>query len=600
MTDLTRRSVAKAGALGVAGAAGAAAVASGGAYAATSATSRAWQASGTSADVIVVGHGLAGLVAASEIAAAGKKVLLLDQEGEQALGGQAFWSLGGLFFVDSPEQRLNGIKDSPELAEQDWFGTARFSRGVSSPVGEDYWAAKWARAYLDFAHTEKRSWLASLGMSWVPLVGWAERGGQLAHGPGNSVPRFHLTLGTGPGVVEPFEKKVRQLVADGRIAFRFRHRVDELVTSGGRVVGVRGKRLVATNAKRGVRTSRETVGDFSLRAEHVLVTSGGIGGNQDLVRKNWPARLGTPPKRMITGVPAHVDGRMIAITERAGGRVVNDDRMWHYVEGMRNWAPIWPGHGIRIIPGPSSFWFDGNGRRFPSPGIPGYDSLAQLKLIRDSGFDYSWFVLNQTIIDKEFILSGSEQNKHLTNKDMVSFLAERQLNGTQAEVKAFIDNGVDFVVADDLPTLVRGMNKLVGDDRITVAELSRQIVARDREVANGFTKDVQVQGIRNARQTAADLLVRTAEPHELLDPEHGPLIAIRVNIVTRKTLGGLQTNLRGQVMDVRGQAVPGLWAAGEVAGFGGGGVHGQGSLEGTFLGGCLFSGREAGRALAKA
>ncbi|WP_205474472.1 FAD-binding dehydrogenase [Nocardioides sp. SYSU D00038] len=596
MPQLTRRTANQAAALGAAGVAVPGFLST----AAAAVTSADWRDSGTTADVIVVGHGLAGLVAANEIAAMGKKVLLLDQEGEQSLGGQAFWSLGGLFFVDSVEQRLNLIKDSIELARQDWYGTAQFSRGVTSPLGEDYWAAKWAEAYLEFAHHEKRHWLQSLGMRWVPLVGWAERGGQLAHGPGNSVPRFHLTLGTGPGVVEPFEKRVRQHHAAGRIGFRFRHRVDGLVVEGGRVVGVQGKRLVPTTAPRGVKTSREVVGDFELRAEHVLVTSGGIGGNQDLVRQNWPDRLGTAPEHMVTGVPAHVDGRMIAITEQAGGRVVNADRMWHYVEGMRNWSPIWPEHGIRIIPGPSSFWFDGNGNRFPTPGIPGYDSLAQLRMIRQSGFDYSWFVLNQKIIEKEFVLSGSEQNRHLTNKNMVAFLAERQINGIQAEVKAFLDNGEDFVVADTVEDLARGMNDLVGSQRIDAQRLREQIEARDREIANSFTKDVQIQGIRNFSQNLGDSIVRTANPHRLLDEQHGPLIAIRLNILTRKSLGGLQTNLAGQVMGANGEPVPGLWAAGEVAGFGGGGVHGQGSLEGTFLGGCIFSGREAGRAIGRA
>ncbi|GAA1502542.1 FAD-binding dehydrogenase [Nocardioides humi] len=591
--EITRRTAARAG-LTAAGAVGLTAALG------TPARAAPWQESGTSADVIVVGHGLAGLVAASEIAAKGKRVLLLDQEGEQSIGGQAHWSLGGLFFVDSTEQKLNGIKDSLDLARQDWFGTAQFGRGVTDPLGQDYWAAKWAEAYLEFAHHEKRAWLASLGMGWVPLVGWAERGGQLADGAGNSVPRFHLTLGTGPAVVAPFEKKVRAAYAQGLIGFRFRHRVDEVVVEGGRVVGVRGKRLVPTSAPRGVQTSREVVGDFELTAGHVLVTSGGIGGNQDLVRQNWPARLGTPPASMVTGVPAHVDGRMIGITEQAGGRVVNADRMWHYVEGMRNWNPIWPGHGIRIIPGPSSFWFDGNGRRFPTPGIPGYDSLEQLRMIRASGFDYSWFVLDKTIIEKEFVLSGSEQNRYLTAKNMAGFLLERTINGMQKEVRDFLDNGEDFVVADNLDDLAAGMNRLVGTDLIDAAELRRQIVARDREVDNPFTKDVQVMGIRNAQKTLADSLVRTAQPHRLLDKQHAPLIAIRCNILTRKTLGGLQTNLKGQVMGADGQPVPGLWAAGEVAGFGGGGVHGQGSLEGTFLGGCIFSGREAGRAIAAA
>ncbi|MGB7239723.1 MAG: FAD-binding dehydrogenase, partial [Rhodococcus sp. (in: high G+C Gram-positive bacteria)] len=309
------------------------------------------------ADVIVVGAGLAGLVATAELADAGKRVLLLDQEPEQNLGGQAFWSLGGLFMIDTPEQRRMGIKDSPELAWQDWLGSATFDRGVDDPAGEDYWGHQWAQAYLNFAAGEKRSWLHAQGVRWVPIVGWAERGGYLAEGHGNSVPRFHLTWGTGPGVVAPFERRVREAAAKGLVRFAFRHRVDELAATAGVVDGVRGAILEPSTSERGSGSTRVEVGEFDLRAGAVLVTAGGIGSNHDLVRENWPARLGTAPKRMISGVPEHVDGRMLGITERAGGRLVNKDRMWHYTEGIKNWNPIWNNHGIRIIPGPSSMWF---------------------------------------------------------------------------------------------------------------------------------------------------------------------------------------------------------------------------------------------------
>ncbi|ACU38185.1 FAD-binding dehydrogenase [Actinosynnema pretiosum subsp. pretiosum] len=552
------------------------------------------------ADAIVVGGGLAGLVATSELVAAGRKVLLLDQEPEASLGGQAFWSLGGLFFVDSTEQRLAGIKDSLDLARADWFNTAGFDRGVNDPLGEDHWAAKWANAYLEFASGEKRSWLAGLGVTWVPIVGWAERGGQLADGPGNSVPRFHITLGTGPGVMEPFEKLVRQGAERGRVLFRFRHRVDALVTTNGAVTGVRGAVLEASGAARGTPSSRKQVGDFELRAPVVIVTSGGIGGNLDLVRANWPARLGTPPARMVTGVPAHVDGRMLAISQSAGARLVNRDRMWHYTEGLANHSPIWPGHGIRVLAAPSSLWLDGDGRRFPLPGVPSYDTLGTLELIARSGHDHSWFVLNKRIIDKEFVLSGSEQNPELTRKDLLGYLASRLLGSTPQPVKAFMDRGADFVVASSLSDLVAGMNRLTGSNRVRLEDLKAQIEVRDRQVDNPFTKDNQVMGIRNSLAYVGDSLARTAPLHKILDPAAGPLIAIRMNILTRKTLGGLQTDLSGRVLGANGQPVRGLYAAGEVAGFGGGGVHGYRALEGTFLGGCLFSGRQAGRAAAAA
>lgn len=550
------------------------------------------------ADAIVVGHGLAGLVATAELVAAGRKVLLLDQEPEASLGGQAFWSFGGLFFVNSDEQRLMGVKDTYDLAWQDWQGAAGFDRGVDDPAGQDHWAHKWAKAYVEFASGEKRSWLSGLGVQWFPIVGWAERGGGLATGHGNSVPRFHVTWGTGPAVVEPFEKKVRAAAAAGKVGFKFRHRVDEIVTTGGIVTGVRGAVLEPSGAARGKPSSRTVVGDFELRAPVVVVTSGGIGANQDLVRQNWPARMGTPPKFMVTGVPAHVDGRMLAITERAGGRIVNPDRMWHYTEGLRNYDPIWPNHGIRILPGPSSMWFDAKGRRFDAPDLPGYDTLHTLRTITESGHDYSWFVTTQKIIAKEFALSGSEQNPDLTNKNVWQLLS--RIWQTPEPIEKFKNKGADFVVASTLTELVAGMNKLTGDGLIDLADLKRQIEARDREIDNPYTKDLQVMGIRNALDYPGDSLSRTAAVHRILDSGAGPLIAVRLNVLTRKTLGGLQTDLLGRVLDRTGTPVPGLYAAGEVAGFGGGGVHGYRSLEGTFLGGCLFSGRQAGRAAAEA
>jgi predicted oxidoreductase len=554
------------------------------------------------ADVIVIGAGLAGLTATAELTRAGRRVLLLDQEPETNLGGQAFWSFGGLFFVGSPEQHRMGIKDSPELAWQDWTGSAGFDRGPDERTGEDYWAYRWAQAYVDFASGEKRSWLHAMGVRWFPLVGWAERGGYLADGHGNSVPRFHVTWGTGPGVVAPFERRVRDAAAAGLVEFRFRHRVDELTSTGGAVDGVRGAVLEPSTAARGTRSSRTKTGDFELHAPVVIVTSGGIGGNQDLVRENWPDRLGPAPERMICGVPEYVDGRMLAIAARAGGRLVNHDRMWHYPEGIQNWDPIWADHGIRILPGPSSLWLDARGRRFTAPNFPGFDTLGTLEAITKTGFDYSWFVLTQKIIEKEFALSGSEQNPDLTGKD-IKLTLSRVRPGAPAPVEAFKRHGADFVVASTLPELVKGMNKLTPEPLIDLADLERQITARDREMDNPFGKDLQVMAIRNARRYRGDRLARTAAPHKILDPRAGPLIAVRLSILTRKTLGGLQTDLSGRVLSTRSgpvpSPIPGLYAAGEVAGFGGGGMHGYRSLEGSFLGGCLFSGRQAGRAAAR-
>ncbi|HET8603069.1 MAG TPA: FAD-binding dehydrogenase [Marmoricola sp.] len=550
------------------------------------------------ADLIVVGAGLAGLVAAAEAADGGRRVLLLDQEPEQSLGGQAFWSLGGLFLVDTPEQRRMGVHDSHALALQDWMGSAQFDRE------EDHWPRRWAEAYVDFAAGEKRSWLHGMGLRIFPVVGWAERGDGRADGHGNSVPRFHITWGTGPGVVAPFERRVREHVAAGRVELRFRHCVDEIVVEGGTVTGVRGRVLEPSGVERGRASSRVAVGDFDLRAQAVVVTSGGIGGDHDLVRRAWPARLGAPPRTMVAGVPAHVDGRMVGISEAAGARLINPDRMWHYVEGIRNWDPVWDNHGIRILPGPSSLWLDATGRRLPAPYFPGFDTLGTLRHLRGTGYDYSWFVLTQKVIEKEFALSGSEQNPDLTGKD-VKLLLSRVRPGAPGPVEAFKRHGEDFVVADDLTGLVAGMNKVGepgpdGGDLIEEGPLRALLEARDRELDNPFSKDTQVTFLRQHRKFRGDRIVRVAAPHKFLDPANGPLIAVRLNILTRKTLGGLETDLQGRCLTPSGEPLPGLYAAGEVSGFGGGGMMGYNALEGTFLGGCLFSGRNAGRAAAAA
>jgi uncharacterized protein len=545
-------------------------------------------------DALIVGAGLAGLVAAHELVQAGRSVVIVDQENRGNLGGQAFWSLGGLFLVDSPEQRRMGIADSYELALQDWLGSAGFDR-----EREDRWPRRWAEAYVRFAATEKRSYLRALGLRVIPLVGWAERGGGDALGHGNSVPRFHLTWGTGPEVVRVFAEPVLAGEQRGLVRFAFRHRVDELIVEDGAAVGVRGAVLAPDDSARGVASSREVAGEFELRAGAVVLTTGGIGHNFELIRRNWPAdRLGPAPEHMIAGVPAYVDGRMLQIAVDAGANLVNRDRMWHYTEGIHNWDPVWPRHAIRIIPGPSSLWLDANGDRMEAPNFPGFDTLRTLARILWTGHDHSWFLLTQSIIEKEFALSGSEQNPDITGKDIKLLAQSRLAAGAPGPVEAFKQRGEDFVVRDDLRALVAGMNELSRGPRLSLEHIERQVVARDREVENRYSKDAQLMAIHNARQYRGDKVTRVAKPHRLLDPEHGPLIAVRLNVCTRKTLGGLETDLDSQILRPDGSPFPGLYAAGEVAGFGGGGVHGYNALEGTFLGGCIFSGRAAGRAIA--
>lgn len=540
-------------------------------------------------DAIIIGTGLAGLTAAMEITNAGKKVLLLDQETEKNIGGQAYWSFGGLFLINSPQQRLMGIKDSFDLAHQDWMSTASFDRP------EDYWPRQWAEAYLNFAAAEKYDYLAKLGIKLMFMVGWAERGDGSASGHGNSVPRFHVSWGTGVGVVKPFVEKAYQAERKGLLLFKFRHRVTNLIRRNGAVKGVSGDILAEDDQERGVATNRDVISSFSFYAPHIVIASGGIGGNHELVRENWPARLGIAPLKMISGVPAYVDGKMIGVAEKMGAHMINRDRMWHYTEGVQNWNSIWPDHGIRILPGPSSMWFDAKGDRLPAPYLPGFDTLGTLKYLQQNGSSYSWFILTQNILKKEFALSGSEQNPDITNKDYWLFL--QRLFGRKATgpVETFKEKGEDFVVAYSLEDLVKQMNQLTGDGMLDYEHIKSQIVARDRELDNPFCKDFQVNYIRSTRKYLGDRLARVAQPHKILDPRNGPLIAVRLHILTRKTLGGLKTDLDSRVLTAQDEVIEGLYAVGEVAGFGGGGMHGYRALEGTFLGGCIFSGMKAGR-----
>lgn len=541
---------------------------------------------------IIIGGGLSGLVTAYEITQAGKRVLLLEQENENNLGGQAYWSFGGLFFVNSREQRGLGIKDSFALAWQDWMGAAAFDRE------EDYWPKQWAEAYLKFATEEKYNYVTRLGVRFFPIVGWAERGDGTASGHGNSVPRFHICWGTGTGLVKPFVEKAYAAQKKGLLEFKFRHQVTDLVFEEGKLIGVKGNILAEDHHPRGEKSNREIINHFAYRADQVVIASGGIGANLGLVKKNWPSRLGHPPENLVCGVPDYVDGNMLTAAEKAGVKIINKDRMWHYVEGIKNWNPIWSNHGIRILPGPSSLWLDATGKRLPPPLFPGFDTLATLDYIQKSGYDYSWFILNQRIIRKEFALSGSEQNPDLTQRNYKQIL--NRLFGRQATppVEAFKKYGEDFIVENDLKKLVQRMNDLTGNSLLDEEKIKNIIMARDREMDNKFGKDAQINYIRSTRKYIGDRLARVAPPHKILDPGSGPLIAVRLRILTRKTLGGIQTNLNGQAFTQDGRVIPNLFAVGEAAGFGGGGMHGYRSLEGTFLGGCLFTGITVGRYIA--
>ena len=403
-----------------------------------------------------------------------------------------------------------------------------------------------------------RPWLKQQGMSWFPVVGWAERGGYGGFGHGNSVPRFHITWGSGPGVLAPFLRaSPRRPEAAGRLRFRFRHRVDGLIVTNGTARGVRGAVLEPSSLERGVKSSRKEIGEFELR---------GAGGHPRLRRHRRRLRAGAPAlaraarhatsNSWCRACPTTSTAAMLTIAEAAGARLINRDRMWHYTEGLRNWNPIWTNHGIRILPGPSSLWLDATGKRLPPPLFPGFDNLGTLEYIMKTGYEYSWFVLNQQIIKKEFALSGSEQNPDFTNKDWRPIIAAARAKRATPPVEAFKEHGADFVVADHLDELVKRMNEKTGQDLLDRAAVEREINARDAQLDNPFGKDLQLAAIRQARNYLGDKLIRTTPLHRILDPEAGPLIAVKLNILTRKTLGGFETDLSGRVLRFRRSNLP--------------------------------------------
>ncbi|HDH0855549.1 TPA: FAD-binding dehydrogenase [Staphylococcus aureus] len=544
-------------------------------------------------NIFIIGSGLSGLVAATELIKKGHKVTMLDQEARQAMGGQAYWSFGGLFLVNSKIQRRLGVKDSYELALNDWFGTAQFDRLET----EDYWSKKWAEAYVHFATYEKESYLKSMGIKLTPMLGWAERGGSLASGHGNSVPRFHITWGTGPGLINPFIDYVLKKEKEGQFRFLSRHQVTHIDIQNNQIKGISGNILEPSDVNRGEASSREIIDTFAYDVDDLVISTGGIGANHDMIKKNWPKCLGPPPNYMIQGVPDSTDGKMIELTETLGVNIVNKDRMWHYTEGIHNYSPIWTNHGIRIIPGPSSIWLDAKGSRMSTPDFPGFDTLHSLETITKTGYDYSWFVLTEDIIKKEFALSGSEQNPDITNKDIKLLIKERLKSNVTGPVNAFLEKGEDFVVADNLETLVERMNQLTKEDLLDYHQIKAEIESRDLQINNKFMKDPQVASIHNARKFLGDRFIRTAKPHKILDKNK--LIAVKLHLISRKTLGGIQTNLDGQAFNQQNQLIEGLYAAGEASGFGGGGVHGYRALEGTFLGGCIFSGIRVAKGISK-
>lgn len=528
------------------------------------------------ADVIVIGAGLSGLVTAHELVRHGKRVLVIDRATRDRAGGLAKLSFGGVFFVNSPEQRLMGVKDSVELALHDWYTYGELDADAS-------WPRKWAEAYVHRSLEMVRGFLMKNDVSFFPAVNWTERGYFV---PGNSVPRFHIAWGTGEGVAKPFVAKLFDAEGRGRATVCFEHRVVDLLMTNGSVVGVRG-----TDA---------SGAEFEAKAECVVIAAGGLAGNIPKLREHWDRKsLGEPPEVILNGSIPEADGHFFDLAKKYGISVTHLEKMWNYAAGVRHWKARWPDHGLSLVPGKSALWVDYRGVRYKNPPLVGsYDTLQLLETICASEKKYSWQVLNTTILERELAVSGAEHNPEVRDKNVVGFLSKLVL-GSKELAQDFVDHCPDFVTANSIDELAAKMNALQGTSDVDARTLADEVRWYDANIERGpkFQNDDQIRRIVHARQYRGDKL-RTCNLQKILDPKAMPLVAIRLSVLSRKSLGGIATDLSGRALDLSGKPVPGLYAAGEAAGFGGGGIHGKRALEGTFLGGCTFSGQVAANAIA--
>ncbi len=556
-------------------------------------------------DVIVVGAGIAGLVSTLELLRGGHRVLLLDRCTPRELGGLAREAFGGMFMVDSPEQRRSRIPDSEQLALEDWLRIAELEP-------EDEWPRRWAEQFVTRARDDVGGWLRTLGVRFFPVVNWAERGN---FGDGNSVPRFHLTWGTGKALVEAVWGAIERDPHRAALEVRFGARVSELLVEDGRVVGCRVEaedygrldgRRGGKQAQRADAASGAPAADTSYEArasKAVVIAAGGIGGNAELVRREWNTEVfGSPPRRLLMGSHPYADGAMHEEVGRIGGNVTHLSWMWNYPDAVRHPHPQRADHGLKLIPPRSGVMLDPDGRRYgPTAVMPTFDAYAALERMCEDERKYSWLLCNWKIAKRELDVSGSQHNPHLRERRAVRFLLGVLL-GKPRQLRHFLDGSPDFVEAPTLPELARKMNEVTGEAAIDAEVLAGEIGRYDANIARGrgLFNDDQLRRIAQLRNWRGDRL-RTSKFQRIVDPKAGPLIAIRLQVMARKSLGGIQTDLACRVLGAEdGEPIAGLYAVGEAAGFGGGGMHGKRSLEGTFLGGCVFTGRLAAAAIAGA
>ena len=526
-------------------------------------------------DVVIVGAGIAGIVCAIELLDQGKRVLLLDRDQPDQIGGLARRSFGGMFAVDTPEQRRMGIRDNTALALADWQSFAEFDAGAR-------WPQRWARAYVGQCTEHMYWWLRGKGIRFLPMPNWVERG---QFTPGNSLPRFHMVWGTGKKLAETLIGHLQQHRNVGLLDLRFGQCVNGLLRDGERVTGCHG--IDETSGR-----------PFTAHAETTVVAAGGINGNLERVRNNWHSDWGTPPEILLNGSHRFADGTLHDAAAAAGAQITHLDKMWNYAAGVHHYAPSQPLAGLSLVPPRSALWLNWRGERIgPQPLVSGFDTRELVSQVCRQPRQYSWQLMNRRIALKELAVSGAEHNPSIRDESRLGLLRDL-LFGNRWLVDTLIEKCIDVVVARTLPELVERMNALQGDDAVELATLEREVHQYDARVVQPerFQNDEQLRRIAFLRRYRGDRL-RTCKRQPILDGKALPLIAIREFIISRKSLGGIQTDLASRALDAAGKPIDGLYAIGEAAGFGGGGVHGLRALEGTFLGGCVLTARAAAAAL---
>lgn len=527
-------------------------------------------------DAVVIGGGLGGIASALELLDRGKKVLLLDAGEEQIFGGLALRAFGGVWLADTPIQRRQGIRDSAELALEDWLRYAEFG-------DDDHWPRRWAEYYIERCVPDVYEWLKAYRVGFLPSAQWPEKG---AYSAGNSVPRYHVLWGCSYYMTRQLIAALRGHAQADNLEIRFQHRVHELEVTDGHVRGCRG-------------SDEASQTDFIAHANHVVMANGGITGNMEMVRRHWPSDWPAPPSRMFNGCHPNNDGRMHAAVKGAGGRLTHLDQHWNYAAGVAHPRPNYENEGLSLIPCRSALWMDYEGRRIgPKPLITGFDTRDLCKQVLQQPRPYTWHVMNRKIVLKELSVSGGEHNPNIRDRKFFSLLFTL-LTGDRWLYEEMTENCEDFVVANSVPELAAKMNALTGTDEVRSDLMEKEIRRYDARIQRGkaYHNDDQLRRIAQLRAWSGDR-IRTCNFQKILDPKAGPLVAARLHLITRKTLGGMQTDLESRVLNTQGQAIPGLYAVGEAAGFGGGGITGLRSLEGHCLSGCILNAQAAARSIA--